>query len=287
MKRLTSALTILAVGMVMTSVATAQDVDAIKQATLEHFATLTAGNAAAHVAHHMPAVSSFGADGGLLSEAESREAQHMVLQADLDGGLRLNLELRHLKVNVYGDAAVVTGYVVGTATLSDGSTLPVNDRRTAVLIRHGGEWKEVHTHTSNLTTWQPGQAAQAQGVTTVTPEALSWQPVEGDPEVRMAVLYGNPAEAGHYIVRLKLPPSWAGRPHTHGDTELITIHSGMCYIAHGDALTREAAKKLSPGALMAMPAGTKMRAFTGEDGCVADVEGQGPLTTQYLDGQGN
>ena len=29
-----------------------------------------------------------------------------------------------------------------------------------------------------------GQAYQAQGVKTVTPDALSWQPVEGDPEVR-------------------------------------------------------------------------------------------------------
>ena len=132
-----------------------------------------------------------------------------------------------------------------------------------------------------------GQYAQAQGVKTVTPEALNWQPVEGDPEALMAVLYGNPAEAGHYIVRFKLPPSWAGRPHTHGRTELLTIHSGTCYLAYGDALTREAAKKLSAGAFIAFPAGTKMRGFTGEYECVVDVQGQGPLTTQYLDGQGN
>ncbi len=132
-----------------------------------------------------------------------------------------------------------------------------------------------------------GQAAQAQGVEIVTPDALSWQPVEGEPEARMAVLYGNPAEAGHFIVRFKLPPSWVGRPHTHGSTELLTIHSGMCYLAFGDALTREAAKKFSPGAFVACPAGTKMNAFTGEDECVVDVQGQGPLTTQYLDGQGN
>ena len=132
-----------------------------------------------------------------------------------------------------------------------------------------------------------GQAAYPERVKTVTPEALSWQPVEGDPEARMAVLYGNPAEAGHFIVRFKLPPSWAGRPHTHGGTELVTIHSGTCYVAYGDALTREAAKKFSAGAFIMMPAGTKMRGFTREDGCVLDAQGQGPLTTQYLDGQGN
>ena len=132
-----------------------------------------------------------------------------------------------------------------------------------------------------------GQAAHAHGVKSVTPEALSWQPVEGDPEARMAVLYGNPAEAGHFIVRFKLPPSWTGRPHTHGNTELITVHSGTCYVAHGDELTREAAMKLSPGAFIAMPAGTRMRGFTGKDGCVADVQGEGPITTQYLDRPGN
>ncbi len=128
-----------------------------------------------------------------------------------------------------------------------------------------------------------GQDYEEQGVTTVTPDALAWEPVEGAPDVRMAVLYGNPAETGHYVVRFALPPSNAGRPHTHGNTELITVHSGTCYLAHGDVLTREAANKLSTGTFVAMPAGTKMRGFTGEDGCVVDVQGQGPLTTQYLD----
>ncbi len=130
------------------------------------------------------------------------------------------------------------------------------------------------------------QAAQAQGVEIVTPDALSWQPVEGDPEVLMAPLYGNPAEEGHYIVRFKIPPSWTGRPHTHGGLEVVTFQSGTCYVAYGGDLSRQAAKKLSVGALIAMPAGTKMSGFTGEDECVADVQGQGPLTTQYLDEEG-
>ena len=124
---------------------------------------------------------------------------------------------------------------------------------------------------------------QSKGVKAVTPDALSWQAVEGEPETRFAVLYGNPAEAGPFVVRYELPPSWAGRPHTHGGTELITVHAGTCHMAHGDALTRDAATKLPAGSLIAMPAGTKMRGFTGEEGCVADVQGQGPLTTQYLD----
>lgn len=129
--------------------------------------------------------------------------------------------------------------------------------------------------------------AQVGGVAALAPDDLSWQPVEGDPEARIATLYGDPAEEGHYIVRLTLPPNWTGRPHTHGGAELLTIHSGMCYLAHGEALTREAAQKLVPGAFVALPAGTKMRGFTGAEGCLVDVQGQGPMTTQYLDEEGD
>lgn len=93
------------------------------------------------------------------------------------------------------------------------------------------------------------------GVKYLAPEALTWQPVEGQPDARIAMLYGNPGQEGHYVVRFKLPADWAGRPHTHGGAELITVHSGSCYLAHGDDLTREAAVKLAPGAFMALEGG--------------------------------
>lgn len=128
-----------------------------------------------------------------------------------------------------------------------------------------------------------GQTGEAGGVEAVAPEALSFQPYEGDPEARIAVLYGNPAESGPFVVRLKVPPDWTGRPHTHGGTELVTFLSGTCYFAHGDALTREAAKQMLPGSFIALPAGTPMQGFSGEEGCVVDVHGEGPFTTRYLD----
>ncbi len=154
MKRLTFALTVLAVGVVFTPVATAQDVEAIKNATMEHFATQAAGDAAAHVRHHMVGHTAFAPGGGRVQEFPSLEEEIKDLQADFDAGLKFSVELQDLKVDVYGDAAVVTGYLVGTVTLADGTTQPVNNRRTAVLIKQGGEWKEVHNHISDLTTSQ-------------------------------------------------------------------------------------------------------------------------------------
>ena len=61
-----------------------------------------------------------------------------------------DLQLRHLNVKVYGNVAVVTGYVVGTETSPDGTTEEVANRRTAVLVKQGGQWKEAHIHISPL-----------------------------------------------------------------------------------------------------------------------------------------
>ena len=150
MKRLIAAVTVLVVGAVLSPAAIAQDVEEITKATLEHFAALNAGDADAHVQHHLPEVSSFDFEGGLLEVFESHEQQRASWQDQFDAGFKFNFELRHLKVKVYGDAAIVTGYVMGTSTSPDGTTQETTTRRTAVLIKQGGEWKEAHTHISPL-----------------------------------------------------------------------------------------------------------------------------------------
>lgn len=122
--------------------------ETIIAATLEHFQTMNAGDAQGHVAHHVPNVTSFDAAGGLLYVSESRDQEARLMQAGFDAGWRQNYELRHLEVRVYGDAAVVTGYVAGVDVAPDGTETPVLNRRTAVLVRQDGQWLEVHSHQS-------------------------------------------------------------------------------------------------------------------------------------------
>ena len=117
------ALVVLLVGsMALTTVAAADDVADIKAASVKHFATLNAGEVGVYIRHHLPERSVFGGGGGLLNELDSLEAQEKSLQARVDAGLKTNLQLRHLNVKVYGNVAVVTGYVVGTETSPDGTT---------------------------------------------------------------------------------------------------------------------------------------------------------------------
>ena len=136
----------------LTTVAEAGDVEDIKKATLEHFVTFNAGNVAAHVDHHLKGHTGFGPNGGLLEENESLEKEKKNLQADFDAGLKFNLNVKHLDVKIYGNTAVTTCYIVGSITTLNGKIVQVRDRRTAVLIKKGKKWKEVHAHNSPITT---------------------------------------------------------------------------------------------------------------------------------------
>ena len=154
MKRFFFLTMIFVCGVILSNVAWAGDVEDIKKATLEHFVTLNAGNVAAHIEHHLQGHTTFGGDGGLLSVDNSLEEEKKIMQADVDAGFKNDLSVTHLDVKVYGNTAVVTGYIVGTGTTPDGKTEQVMIRRTAVLIKKGNKWQEVHLHSSPVVAGQ-------------------------------------------------------------------------------------------------------------------------------------
>ena len=142
-------------GMVWMPVALAQDVDDIKAAEHAHFVAISAGDVDAVLQHHHPQKTDFAVNGGLLNRFDSIEEQKKNQQAAIDAGGKLDVQLRHLEVKLYGFTAVTTGYLVGTFTSPDGTTQQVAGRRTAVLIKQDGQWKEVHSHNSPLITPSP------------------------------------------------------------------------------------------------------------------------------------
>ena len=137
-------------GLILTASASAMadDVADIKSAMEKHFVTFNAGDAAGHIAHHMARNSSFGPEGGALAVNNSSEEEIAELQASFDEGYKFDFQLVDLDVAVYGDTAVVTSLQTGTVTTPDGKTEKVKNRRTAVVVRDGSDWKEVHSHIS-------------------------------------------------------------------------------------------------------------------------------------------
>ncbi len=155
MKRLIVTLMLLVGAVLLPTAALSQDVDDITAAEHAHFAAQSAGDVEAWVQHHHPQTSGFPPNGGLLNRFDSIEEQKKNQQAAIDAGEKSNLQLRHLEVKLYGNTAVTKSYVVGTVTLPDGTTQQVAGRRTAVLIKQGSQWKEVHFHNSPLITPSP------------------------------------------------------------------------------------------------------------------------------------
>ena len=148
MRKIIAILSGVACGLLVVTASVADDVADISSTMEGHFAAFKAGDATAHVAHHMAGHSSFDPDGGALAVNESLDEETAALQADFDEGYRFDFELVDLDVAVYGDAAVVTSLQMGTVTTPDGTTEEVVNRRTAVVVRDGDEWQEVHSHIS-------------------------------------------------------------------------------------------------------------------------------------------
>ncbi len=137
------------IGMFATAVAMADDVADVKAAVQSYFAAINSGNAAAVVRYRIPEYSVF-VGGGLIDRSSSITQQRDDFQALADAGRKLNLRIQHLDVRVYGNAAVVTGYMLGTNTAPDGTVNQQRQQRTGVWIKQGGQWKEAHRHSSQL-----------------------------------------------------------------------------------------------------------------------------------------
>jgi len=137
MKALT---TLCVVGMLATTVAMADDVDDVKAAVHKYITALNTGDVNAYVQSRTPEYSAFGG-GGLVERFHSLEEQRSRFQGNINSGVQFNLQIRHLDVRVYGNAAIVTGYTVSGNNA---------DQRTSVWIKQGGQWKQAHRHTSPL-----------------------------------------------------------------------------------------------------------------------------------------
>ena len=146
MKALT---TLLAVGMLATTFAMADDSDDVKTAFLNLFTTLRAHDSQSMGQYYMPDYTDFGRGGGLLIRTATPEEKAKARQAIFDT-VNITLQPRNVEVQVYGNTAVVTAYLIGSITPPNNETIRVNDRRTGVWVKEGGTWKEVHMHQSPI-----------------------------------------------------------------------------------------------------------------------------------------
>jgi hypothetical protein len=115
------------------------------------------------------------------------------------------------------------------------------------------------------------------------PESIAWKegPNSISPGTQMAVLEGNPAKAGLFTMRLRVPDGFKIQPHWHPAMEHVTVISGTFNIGMGSQFDE------SKGT--AMPAGTfgflapRMHHFAWSTGeTVLQLHGMGPWKIIYV-----
>ena len=128
-----------------------------------------------------------------------------------------------------------------------------------------------------------GSGLAQTGTIVLTPDQIKWGPAKGLPAGwEAAVLVGSPDKKGPYVERVKLPPNAAVPPHTHPDTENITVLSGSFGIGEGGVADKSKGRILSAGSFYRLPANTPHYAWTESDGALIQIHGVGPSGIKML-----
>ena len=126
---------------------------------------------------------------------------------------------------------------------------------------------------------QPDQAV----FRAVLSEELEWKPFAAFPAgVRLAVVVGEPAQRGPYVIRVKVPHGVKLMPHKHPEDRVYTVICGVFYIGIGDEFDAEKLNAYPPGAVIILPGNTPHFHWAKSGDYVTQVTAIGPLGLEYV-----
>src|SRR5512139_1739337 len=100
---------------------------------------------------------------------------------------------------------------------------------------------------------QPGQESFA----SILPEDVDWKTFPAfPPSVRMAILVGEPAQSGPYLIRVKAFSGAKLMPHRHPEDRIYTVISGVFYIGLGERFDADRLQAYPPGSIIVLPSDT-------------------------------
>jgi quercetin dioxygenase-like cupin family protein len=112
---------------------------------------------------------------------------------------------------------------------------------------------------------------------------LKWVPAPAvfPKGVQMAVLSGDPAKAGQFVIRLKMPADYKIPAHHHPTDEYVTVVSGDLGLGMGDKLDAAKSAALTAGGFAMAPKDMNHYAFS-KSGAVVQVSAEGPFAMTYV-----
>jgi quercetin dioxygenase-like cupin family protein len=127
--------------------------------------------------------------------------------------------------------------------------------------------------------YHPGQEV----FRSVLSEDIDWKPFAAlPPSVRLAVVVGQPSEAGPYMIRVRVPNGVKIMPHRHPEDRVYTVMSGVFYIGLGDRFDADKLQAYPPGSVIVLPGNTSHFHWAKSSEYVTQVTAIGPLGLEYI-----
>ncbi len=97
-----------------------------------------------------------------------------------------------------------------------------------------------------------------------------------------AVLVGDPAKPGLFVLRLKMDPHFVVLPHTHPVFETVTVLQGTMGSGMGEQTDLTKGKMLGPGSVLVLPPGHPHYVWAGDEEVILQVVANGPFDINYI-----
>ena len=126
---------------------------------------------------------------------------------------------------------------------------------------------------------QPGQDV----FRSVLPEEIDWKPFAAfPPSVHLAVVVGQPSQAGPFTIRVRVPHGEKVMPHWHPEDRVYTVVSGVFYIGLGDQFDADKLQAFPPGSVIVLPGNTSHFHWAKSSEYIAQISAIGPLGLEYI-----
>ena len=117
----------------------------------------------------------------------------------------------------------------------------------------------------------------------ILPEEIAWRPFAAfPPEVRLAVLVGDPAQPGPYVIRVRVPKGVKLMPHRHPEDRIYTVISGVFYIGLRQTFDESKLMAFAPGSVVVLPGDQAHFHWAKSGEYVSQVTAIGPLGLSYF-----
>jgi quercetin dioxygenase-like cupin family protein len=118
----------------------------------------------------------------------------------------------------------------------------------------------------------------------IHPDEVQWKPFPAfPPEARLAILVGDPALPGPYVIRVRLPSGIKLMPHKHPEDRIYTVLSGVFFIGLGEEFDETKLVAHPPGSVIVLPGNQPHFHWARSGDYVTQVKAIGPLGLIYVD----